>query len=316
MASGGQLSGEFDVLYVGAGSASEADALAEYAPVSVEYLSEGALVLDHLAEHDPDCVVSEQSLEGISGLEVLHLVRDADPSIPFVLFVSNGSESLASDAISADVTEYVVRTGSEDADIERLAEIVHQSASRYRAEQDVAMLNDLARNVYERVTDAFFAVDRDWRFTYLNEEAEDLLDIETAAVVGENVWEVFPDAVGSTFYTEFHRAMATQEPVTFSEYFSPIDRTLRVRAFPSVDGLSVHFRNVVEDDADVDGEHLLELTSILSYDLIDSVEQAKANVQAARAARDGADEELAAAEEALDRMADLVTHSMRLANEP
>jgi len=309
------MPGQFEVLYVGGDTDARASLLADSDAIDVEFAAEGPFVLDHLAEHDPDCVVSEQTLPGLSGLEVLHLVRDADPTIPFVLFVADGSESLASDAIAANVTEYLVRTGDDASDVERLASVVHEAASRYRAEQDVAMLNDLARTVYERVTDGFFAVDRNWRFTYLNEEAEDLLDIDTTAIIDENIWEVFPDVVGTTFYTEFHRAMATQEPVTFSEYFSPIDQPFRVRAFPSEDGLSVHFRSAVDDDAET-GDHFLELTSILSYDLLDSIEAAKADVRAAREVCDDASAELDSAEEALDRMADLVNHSMRLANEP
>lgn len=316
------MSGHFDVLYVGADDPERARRLEDHAPLSVEFVADGAIVLDKLAEHDPDCVVSEHALDGLSGIEVLHLVRDADPTIPFILVVRDGSESLAADAIGADVTEYLSPAGTDRVDVARIAEVAHRTASRYRAEQDVAMLNDLARNVYERVTDAFLAVDRNWRFTYVNEQAETLLDVDTAEVVGENIWQVFPDVIGSRFYTEFHRAIATQEPVSFRTYFEPTDQTLRVRAFPSEDGLSVHFRQVDDEDAVADDEHLVELTSILSYDLIDSIDEAKANVQTAlETAEDApaeleATEELEAAEAALERMADLVSHSMRLANEP
>lgn len=309
------MSRQFDVVYVGSAAEERATQLTAFAPLAVEYVSDAGRVLDTVSELDPDCIVSEQSLARRSGLDVLRRVREADPRIPFMLVVAEGSETLASEAISAGVTDYLIRTGDDELDAERVSEAVYRAASRYRAEQDVAMLNDLARNVYERVTDAFFAVDRNWRFTYVNEHAADLLDIDTEAA-GENIWDVFPAAVGTKFYTENHRAMATQEPVTFSEYFSPLGETLRVRAFPSENGLSVHFRRVVDDESAGDGEHLLELTSILSHDLIDAIEDVKADVEQAQEACSCDTDELQSAVEALDRMSELVNHSLRLANRP
>lgn len=310
------MAGQFDVLYVGTDAGDRATRLETNAPLAVTYVPDAGSVPEQLADVEPDCIVSEQALAGSSGLEVLHRVRDLDPRIPFMLVVDEGSESLASDAIHAGVSDYLSRTGDDNLDAERVAEAVHRAASRYRAEQDVAMLNDLARNVYERVTDAFFAVDREWRFTYLNERALDLLELDGGAVVGENLWEVFPDAVGTTYYAESHRAMATQEPVTFTEYFPPMDETLRIRAFPSEDGLSVHFRPVTEGEHVEDGDHLSELATLLSHDLIESIEDVKRNVENARENCTCSTDDLDSAADALDRMADLINHSMRLANEP
>ena len=310
------MAGQFDVLYVGTDAEERVTGLESAAPLSVTSVPDADAVLETLTDVEPDCIVSEQTLVGTSGLEVLHRVRNVAPRIPFMLVVDEGSESLASDAIHAGVSEYLSRTGDDSLDAERVAEAVHRAASRYRAEQDVAMLNDLARNVYERVTDAFFAVDRGWRFTYLNEHAADILDLEAGAVVGENLWEVFPDAVGTTYYAESHRAMATQEPVTFTEYFTPTDETLHIRAFPSEDGLSVHFRPVTDDESAEDGDHLAELTSLLSHDLIDSIEDVRRDVERARENCTCDTDDLESAADALDRMADLVNHSMRLANEP
>lgn len=311
------MAGQFDVLYVGSDAEERATRIESNAPLSVTSVSGEAAVLDALTDLEPDCVVSEQALATpASGLDVLQRVRDVDPRIPFLLVVADGSESLASDAIHADVTEYLSRTGDDSLDAGHVAEATHRAASRYRAEQDVAMLNDLARNVYERVSDAFFAVDRGWRFTYLNEHAVDLLDVDGGAVIGETVWDVFPEAVGTTYYTESHRAMATQQPVTFTEYFPPMDETLRIRAFPSEDGLSVHFRRVRDGDPERDGDHFVELATLLSHDLLDSIEDVRQDVEAAQETCSCSTDELESALVALDRLGDLINHSMRLADEP
>lgn len=303
------------VLYVGGADAtSRADALADAGAFDVTAATDGSAALDVLSEDSVDCLVSEYDLDGIDGLGLLNLVRDTDPAIPFVLFVADGDEDVAATAISRDVTDYIRMYDSDGAVAsDTLAGSVRSAAERYQAEQDVAMLNDLARNVYERITDAFFALDRDWRFTYVNPEAERLLDARAEDLIGENFWEVFPDAVGTTFYTEYHRAIATQDSVTFDETFPPVDEHLEVRAFPSEDGLSVHFRAVPEDASSAESSHLMELTNMLSYDLIDSIRRAQDAVERAKASGDEAD--LDEVEAALDRMNDLVNHSVTLAAE-
>jgi len=100
--------------------------------------------------------------------------------------------------------------------------------------------------VLERVSDAFFALDTDWRFTYLNDQAEELLDRDRDDLLGESVWETFEPAVGTTFYDEYHEAMAEQEPTSFVEYYEPLSTWFEVSAYPSETGLSVYFRDVSE----------------------------------------------------------------------
>lgn len=99
-------------------------------------------------------------------------------------------------------------------------------------------------SVLESVTDAFYAIDTQWRFTYLNREAERLLRRPREDLLGRNVWEEFPEAVGATFQLEFQRAMESRQPVEFEEYYPPLGIWFDVRAFPSDDGLSVYFRDV------------------------------------------------------------------------
>ncbi|MGB9965432.1 PAS domain-containing protein [Halobacterium hubeiense] len=288
-------------------------ALPEHASLTVTALSTPADAVDVLAEQAVDCVAVEHAADGTDGLELLRRVRDTDPAVPAVVYEAANADSIASDAISLDVTDYV-RHGEEADPLAALADACHDAAASYRAEQDVAMLNDLARNVYERVTDGFFALDRDWRFTYLNDAAEEILEVDAEDVVGEDVWEAFPGAVGTSFYTEYHRAMATQEPVTFREHYEPLKKTFEVRAFPSEDGLSVHFRTVVDDEDAQRADHLLELTNLLSSDLLESIDVLRADLEAARDADDDS-AELAAATESLDRMESLVNYSIRLASE-
>ncbi|ARS88377.1 PAS domain S-box protein [Natrarchaeobaculum aegyptiacum] len=98
----------------------------------------------------------------------------------------------------------------------------------------------------DRVTDAFHALDTDWRFTYVNQRAAELLGVDREDVHGESVWEAFPSAVDSRFEREYRRAMETQESVTFEEYSPVAEAWLEVSVYPSETGLSVYFRDVTE----------------------------------------------------------------------
>ncbi|WP_323674738.1 PAS domain-containing protein [Halorubellus sp. PRR65] len=98
----------------------------------------------------------------------------------------------------------------------------------------------------ERVTDAFFALDDEFRFTYLNETASELLGVDSEALRGESIWDAFPDAVGTTFEAQYRTAMREQESVAFEEFFPPLSTWFAVRAYPSETGLSVYFQDVTD----------------------------------------------------------------------
>nr|WP_205708413.1 SpoIIE family protein phosphatase [Kineococcus siccus] len=105
--------------------------------------------------------------------------------------------------------------------------------------------------VLESMPSAFYALDTRWRFTYVNAEAERLLQQPRDALLGENLWAVFPGTVGATFGTEYHRAVDTGRAVTFEAYYPPpLDSWYEVRAWPSPDGLSVYFLDISARKAD------------------------------------------------------------------
>ena len=98
-----------------------------------------------------------------------------------------------------------------------------------------------------RVTDAFYALDDEWRFTHVNDRAEQLIDYRGEGLVGRTFWEVFEWATDSKLGEEYREAMRTQEPTTFELYYpDPLEAWYEIRAYPSETGLSVYFRDVTE----------------------------------------------------------------------
>ncbi len=101
--------------------------------------------------------------------------------------------------------------------------------------------------VLETMRSAFFALDRSWRFTYVNAEAERVLGRTRDELVGGVVWDLFPAAVGSAFEANYRAAMeGGQEQVFDAWYPPPLDAWYEVRAWPGPDGLSVYFLDVTE----------------------------------------------------------------------
>jgi PAS domain S-box-containing protein len=101
-------------------------------------------------------------------------------------------------------------------------------------------------NTLERITDAFFTLDEDERFVYLNSRAESLLRVDAESVRGSRFWDVFPAAAGTSFYDGFSRALDSQESASFEVYYQPLDAWFEVNAYPSTDGLSVFLQDVTE----------------------------------------------------------------------
>ncbi|GAB2866615.1 SpoIIE family protein phosphatase [Nocardioides pacificus] len=105
----------------------------------------------------------------------------------------------------------------------------------------------LVSRVLEAMPTAFYHVDPAWRFTYLNTEAERLLDATEADVVGRVVWDLFPATVGSDFEQYYRLAVERGRPVTFEAYYPPpLDSWYEVRAWPTSDGLSVYFLDATD----------------------------------------------------------------------
>ncbi|MFG2557862.1 SpoIIE family protein phosphatase [Streptomyces sp. NPDC048496] len=113
--------------------------------------------------------------------------------------------------------------------------------------------NRIARDSVSRalrhMSDAFFAVDSEWRITFLNMEAERLLGA-SQELLGQNLWDVFAetgiDAVGLGLHASYQRAVDRGTPVGFTVRWPTNRRQYQMRLVPVPDGLTVHATDVTE----------------------------------------------------------------------
>lgn len=106
---------------------------------------------DHLAEHEVECIVSDHDLSEQTGIELLRTVREEFPDLPFILFTRRGSEEVASEAISAGVTDYLhKKSGTEQ--FELLANRITTAVENYQRQHLLERQNDLFKKTQELVT--------------------------------------------------------------------------------------------------------------------------------------------------------------------
>jgi PAS domain S-box-containing protein len=127
----------------------------------------------------------------------------------------------------------------------RLNEALQQElGERMRAEEALRRSSARVTSFLESITDAFFAVDTNWSFTYINSEAERLLGQPAAELIGQPLWDSAPDHVGLLYADMYARAVSNHSPISEEVYFAPLDRWLAVRAYPSLDGLAIYIQDV------------------------------------------------------------------------
>lgn len=146
---------------------------------------------------------------------------------------------------------YYLNTGDPTPESRELIDVVVSTAAiaieRTRAEEALQESHERVSNIVESITDAFVTLDKDWRFVYLNERAVEVvrpLNHSQATLLGKNIWEEFPEVIGTVLEENYRRAITEQVTAEF-EYFHPLLRAwFEIRAYPAKDGLSIYFQDI------------------------------------------------------------------------
>ena len=124
-------------------------------------------------------------------------------------------------------------------------EKLERQIGRYQqAEAKLRASDQQVVDLLEGMTDGFWALDRQWRFTFVNQRAGQILQKPPEELLGKVIWEVLSDLAGSKFDQEFHNAVTQQVSVNFEEFYAPLGRWIEVRAFPSYEGLSAFIHDI------------------------------------------------------------------------
>ncbi|HET7512130.1 MAG TPA: response regulator [Chthoniobacterales bacterium] len=123
-----------------------------------------------------------------------------------------------------------------------IRELEERNQNRRALQESARRMSD----ILEKTSDGFFAVDRDWKFTYLNAEAEEMLGAKRETLVGQNLWLKFPDLTGTVFEENFRKVMIDQIAIEFEALDAAEKSCFEVHSYPSSGGISVFFRDITE----------------------------------------------------------------------
>jgi PAS domain S-box-containing protein len=131
----------------------------------------------------------------------------------------------------------------------RLHEFQTGEAMRQR-DETLAALRESHRKInaiLESITDLYYQLDSDWRFVDINKRVEEMFRKDFGELVGRVIWEVFPRAIDSDLYPQFHKAVEQRIPVHFELESKIVKGTwFEAHAYPTKTGLSVYLRDITE----------------------------------------------------------------------
>jgi len=152
-----------------------------------------------------------------------------------------------------------------------IAEAVRNEAGKIirvqGAFQDISA-QKAAEESLESITDGFFTLDSEWRFRFLNSKAQRLLKKEKALLLGNSIWDVFPEVVGTDLEKEFRQASTSQTTSDFEFLHPAFAAWFEVRVYPSNDGLAVYFRDVTRRRKNREQRQLLETSIARISDMV------------------------------------------------
>lgn len=134
----------------------------------------------------------------------------------------------------------------EEPEKNKVAVLFSNITERKQAEEKIRRLSEQSNNILESITDAFFAIDEQWRFTYVNQQAEQILNRKPGDLLGKVIWEEYPGLAASEFETAYRRAMNERFSSTVISYYPDHKRWYEVHVYPTSSGITIYFRNITE----------------------------------------------------------------------
>jgi len=150
--------------------------------------------LEYLGETHIDCVVSDYDMPDMDGIELLTAVRADYPDVPFILYTGKGSEEVASEAISAGVSDYLQKEVG-TSQYELLANRIRNAVTTRRAQERAATYLDA-------VPHAVLVVNAAGEITRANPQVADVFGDEPAAFADDHVETLFRNGFWSDLVDE------------------------------------------------------------------------------------------------------------------
>ncbi len=102
------------------------------------------------------------------------------------------------------------------------------------------------RTLLESITDAFVAIDKNWRYTYMNKKAGQVFGRDPGTMIGRHIWTEFPEGIGQPFHKAYEKAMQEGQYVYLEEHYEPYDLWFENHIYPTDNGIAIFFRDITD----------------------------------------------------------------------
>lgn len=114
------------------------------------------------------------------------------------------------------------------------------------AQIQITKLHKEKETILNRIRDGMVSLDREWRYTFLNDTALATHPLGREATLGKTLWEVHPEVVNTAFAKKYDEAMQTQQVQELEEFYAPMNAWFAGKAYPSPDGLTIFYTDITE----------------------------------------------------------------------
>ncbi|MFN6494569.1 ATP-binding protein [Nostoc sp. DedQUE03] len=214
----------------------------------VESVPDGLAALDSARGRVPDLVLTDVMMPGLDGFGLLRELR-ADPQtqkVPIILLSARAGEEARVEGLEAGADDYLIKPFSARELLARVEAALKMARLRQEAmerEQGLRIEAEVAKahleTVLAGIQDQFYVLDREWRYSFVNDQVAAVVGIQKEDLLGRIFWEVFPDVVNSEFYTQIHQALAQQTVVQFEYFYPTWQRWFENRVYPFAEGVSI-----------------------------------------------------------------------------
>jgi PAS domain S-box-containing protein len=137
-----------------------------------------------------------------------------------------------------------IAISDENGEVNELQGVGQDFTQSIEIEKEIKKASERLNSFIESISDSFFILDKDWRFTKINSAFEKISGRTKEEILGSVIWDIFSPIIGTAFEDAYRKAMEEQISVQFTEQFKPANRWFNITVYPASEGLAVFVRDI------------------------------------------------------------------------